>query len=42
MENSDKQIGRVERGENNVTTSMIYAIAKALEIPVKDFFDFDI
>ncbi|MBL4669942.1 MAG: helix-turn-helix transcriptional regulator [Flavobacteriales bacterium] len=38
--NSGKQIGRVERGEHNVSTCMIYAISKALEIPIKEFFDF--
>jgi putative transcriptional regulator len=37
--NSGKQIGRVERGEHNVSTSMIYAISKALDIPIKEFFD---
>ena len=37
--NSGKQIGRVERGEHNVSTCMIYAISKALKIPIKDFFD---
>lgn len=35
------QIGRIERGEINTTISTIKAIAKALEIPVKDLFDFD-
>jgi transcriptional regulator with XRE-family HTH domain len=38
--NSGKQIGRIERGENNVTTSMIYQISKALNIPLPEFFDF--
>jgi len=38
--NSGKQIGRVERGEHNVSTCMIFAIAKAIDVPVKDFFDF--
>jgi transcriptional regulator with XRE-family HTH domain len=37
--NSGKQIGRVERGEHNVSTCMIYAISKALDIPIKEFFD---
>ena len=36
--NSGKQIGRIERGEHNVTTSMIYQISKALEIPLYEFF----
>jgi len=40
--NSGKQIGRIERGENNVTTSMIYAISLALDIPVSKFFEIDI
>ncbi|MFZ5552369.1 MAG: helix-turn-helix domain-containing protein [Bacteroidota bacterium] len=40
--NSGKQIGRIERGENNVTTSMIYAISKSLNIPLKEIFDFDV
>jgi len=40
--NSGKQIGRVERGENNVTTCMIYQISKALEIPLNEFFHFPI
>ncbi len=40
--NSGKQIGRVERGEHNVSTCMIYAISKALDTPLKDFFDFEI
>jgi len=38
--NSGKQIGRIERGEHNVTVCMIYAVAKALKIPVKDIFNF--
>nr|WP_294861216.1 helix-turn-helix transcriptional regulator [uncultured Fluviicola sp.] len=38
--NSGKQIGRIERGENNVTTSMIYQISKALEIPMHELFNF--
>lgn len=38
--NSGKQIGRIERGEHNVSTCMIYAISKALSVPLKDFFDF--
>lgn len=40
--NSGKQIGRIERGENNVTTSMIYQISKALDIPMYEFFHFPI
>ena len=34
------QIGRIERGENNVTISTIFAIAKALGIKPKDLLDF--
>lgn len=30
------QIGRIERGENNATTSSLYAIAQALRIDLKD------
>lgn len=40
--NSGKQIGRIERGEHNVTTCMIFAIAKALNLHVKVFFDFEV
>ena len=40
--NSGKQIGRIERGENNVTTCMIYQISKALEIPMSELFHFPI
>ncbi|MNK00447.1 anaerobic benzoate catabolism transcriptional regulator [compost metagenome] len=40
--NSGKQIGRIERGENNVTTCMIYQISKALEIPMNEFFQFSV
>lgn len=40
--NSGKQIGRIERGENNVSTCMIYQISKALEIPMHELFHFPI
>lgn len=40
--NSGKQIGRIERGENNVTTCMIYQISKALDIPLHELFHFPI
>ncbi len=40
--NSGKQIGRIERGENNVTSCMLYAISKALKVPLKDIFNFEI
>ncbi|TZF85864.1 helix-turn-helix transcriptional regulator (plasmid) [Pedobacter sp. BS3] len=36
-----KQIGRIERGEINTSISHIHAIAKALEIELKEMFDFD-
>lgn len=38
--NSGKQIGRIERGENNVTICMLLAITKALKISLKELFDF--
>jgi transcriptional regulator with XRE-family HTH domain len=34
------QIGRIERGEVNTTISTLFAISKALNIPVKELFDF--
>lgn len=40
--NSGKQIGRIERGENNVTTCMIYAICQALNISISEFFNFNV
>lgn len=40
--NSGKQIGRIERGENNVSTCMIYQISKALEIPLSELFQFPV
>lgn len=36
---SKNQIGNIERGEVNATLITILAIAKALEISPKDFFD---
>ncbi|RKT01566.1 helix-turn-helix domain-containing protein [Chryseobacterium defluvii] len=36
------QIGRIERGEVNTTISTIYVISKALEIDIKELFDFPI
>ena len=38
--NSGKQVGRIERGENNVTSCMLYQISKALKIELKELFDF--
>ena len=40
--NSGKQIGRIERGENNVTSCMLYQISKALNITLKDLVDFEV
>ena len=40
--NSGKQIGRIERGENNVTSCMLFQISKALKIEMKELFDFKI
>jgi len=40
--NSGKQIGRIERGEHNVSTCMIYQISKAMKIDLKVIFDFEI
>jgi transcriptional regulator with XRE-family HTH domain len=40
--NSGKQIGRIERGENNVSSCMLYQIAKALKIDLTEVFDFKI
>jgi transcriptional regulator with XRE-family HTH domain len=34
------QVGRIERGEINTTISTVKTLAKALNIPVKDLFDF--
>ena len=36
------QIGRIERGEINTTISTTYAISQALEIDIKELFDFKI
>ncbi|HXU28851.1 MAG TPA: helix-turn-helix transcriptional regulator [Bacteroidia bacterium] len=40
--NSGKQIGRIEREENNVTSCMLYQISKVLKIEMKELFDFKI
>lgn len=40
--NSGKQIGRIERGENNVTINTIYQISKALKVSLSEVFDFTI
>lgn len=34
------QISRIERGILNTSISLVEAIAKAMEIPIKDLFDF--
>ncbi len=34
------QVGRIERGEINTTISSVKAIAHALDISIKDLFDF--
>lgn len=38
---SKNQIGNIERGEVNTTISTIFVIAKALQIEMKDLFQFD-
>jgi transcriptional regulator with XRE-family HTH domain len=35
------QISRMERGIINAGLSQVFKIAEALEVPVKDLFDFD-
>ena len=35
------QVGRIERAEINTSINTIYKLAKALEINVKDLFDFE-
>ncbi len=35
------QVGRIERGEINTTISSVKVIAIALEIEIKDLFDFE-
>ncbi|TXD46041.1 helix-turn-helix domain-containing protein [Polaribacter sp. IC073] len=37
---SISQIGRIERGEINTTISTLFVLAKALDIEVKDLFNF--
>ena len=38
---SFNQIGRIERGEVNVTASTLFAISKALEISLTEVFNFE-
>lgn len=35
------QVGRIERGEINTTIGTLLSISKALNIPIKDLFDFE-
>lgn len=37
---SREQLGRIEAGKINTSVSNIFAIAKALDIPAKELFDF--
>lgn len=37
---SKNQVGNIERGEVNITLITATAIAKALNIPLKDLFDY--
>lgn len=34
------QLSKIERGTINTTVSTLYALAEAMDIPVKDFFEF--
>lgn len=34
------QLSRIERGVTNTTVSTLLALAEAMDIPVKEFFDF--
>ncbi len=40
INNHDEQIGRIERAEVNVSASMLYQIARGLEVELKDLVDF--
>lgn len=40
MDNHAEQIGRIERGQLNVTICTLKKIAEALEIPLADLFTF--
>ena len=37
---STNQVGRIERGDINTSLSTVYEIAKTLDIPVKELFNF--
>ncbi|MBC7383299.1 MAG: helix-turn-helix transcriptional regulator [Bacteroidia bacterium] len=39
--NHSEQIGRIERGQHNVTICSLLLIANALEVSMKDLLDFD-
>lgn len=39
---SREQIGRIEKGEINTSVSNVFALAKALNVELKDVFDFKI
>lgn len=41
MDNFAEQIGRIERGEQNVSVCTLLKIATALEVSLKELFDFD-
>ena len=34
------QLSKIERGATNTTISTVYALSEAMDIPVKEFFDF--
>jgi len=34
------QLSKIERGVINTTISTVYALSEALDIPMKEFFDF--
>ncbi len=42
IDNHAEQIGRIERGEHNVSSCTLYLIAKGLEVSIKELFDFEI
>lgn len=41
-DNHAEYIGRIERGQYNVSSSSLYKIALALDITMKELFDFEI
>lgn len=40
MDNHAEQIGRIERGQLNVTICTLKKVAEALEMPLAELFDF--